>query len=83
MHRVILASTLAAAPLGAQQPRTVTAALDSVRIQNEWTLAQQTSICEIAAPSTTPSCATRSCTGRGSHHPAGRYPAGGAGALAA
>ena len=50
MRHALVASILATAPLHAQQPRSVTAALDSVRAQNEWTLAQQTSICEIAAP---------------------------------
>ena len=47
---------LVAFPLAAQQPAPgsvpalLQAALDSARAHNEWTLAQQTSICEIPAP---------------------------------
>ena len=47
---LILAGTTA----GAQQPavpRVLRPALDSIRASNEWTLAQQQSICEIPAPS--------------------------------
>lgn len=44
----ILLLTLIGAPLAAQQP--IQAALDLARAQNEWTLAQQVSICEIPAP---------------------------------
>lgn len=50
LHRPLLFLGFGALPLAAQQPASIRAALDSARSQNEWTLAQQTSICEIPAP---------------------------------
>lgn len=44
----ILAFMLIGTPLVGQQP--IQAALDSARVHNEWTLAQQASICEVPAP---------------------------------
>ncbi len=54
--RLLLAPLLLAGPLAAQAPAVapmpapLRAALDSARAHNEWTLAQQSSICEIPAP---------------------------------
>jgi tripeptide aminopeptidase len=48
--RPLLLLALGAPPLAAQQHPSLRAALDSARAQNEWTLGQQTSICEIPAP---------------------------------
>ena len=55
LHAMILGAAVAQA-LPAQEawrreiPPPLRAALDSARSHNEWTLAQQTSICEIPAP---------------------------------
>jgi tripeptide aminopeptidase len=49
-HRPLLVFLLCASPLAAQHPASLRAALDSARAQNEWTLSQQISICEIPAP---------------------------------
>ncbi len=49
--RLLVFTALLVSPLRAQtQTATVRAALDSVRAHNDWTLAEQASICEIEAP---------------------------------